>query len=440
MNIAFRPKSSLRFIIPSPPVSRQNLKWVSSATTKTPPQLPLRPEDHLLLFFNGGKNQKLPDYELALVSALKSCSSLLAITQGQQIHGLVLKSGLLSNIFIQNSLIHMYAKCGIIANARSIFDSCSVLDSVSFNIMVAGYVKCGRLDDARRLFDVMPAKGCVSYTTMIMGLAQNDCWIEAIEVFKDMRFAGVTPNEVTMSSVISAYSHLGGIWNGRMLHALVNKLGLEMFILVATNLVHMYSVCSSLHDARILFDFMPERNIVSWNVMLNGYSKAGLVDSARELFERTPNRNVVSWGTMINGYVQVGRLSEALTIYRATLHSGLGPNEVMIVDIISACGQSMAFGEGQQFHSITIKTGFDCYDFIQATIIHFYAACRKVNLACLQFELGSKDHLSSWNALIAGLIRNGMIEPARQLFNEMPERDVFFMELNDIWLLTERAA
>ncbi|KAA8548582.1 hypothetical protein F0562_000266 [Nyssa sinensis] len=395
MNIAFGPKSSLRFIISLTSISPQNLKWVSTATAKTPPQLPLRPEDRLRLFFNGGKDQKLPEYELALVSALKSCSSLSAITQGQQIHCLVLKSGLHSNIFIQNSLIHMYAKCGFVANARSIFDSCSVLDSVSCNIMIAGFVKCGQLDDARRLFDVMPGKGCVSYTTIIMGLAQNGCWIESIEVFKDMRFVGVSPNEVTMSSVISAYSHLGGIWNGRMLHALVNKLGLEMFVLVATNLVHMYCVCSSLHDARILFDVMPERNIVSWNVMLNGYAKAGIVDLARELFERTPNRDVVSWSTMIDGYVQVGRLSEALTMYRAMLRSGLVPNEVMIVDIISACGQSMAF------------------------------ACQKVNLARLQFELGNKDHLASWNALIAGLIRNGMIEPARQLFNEMPQRDVF---------------
>ncbi|KAK9289043.1 hypothetical protein L1049_017514 [Liquidambar formosana] len=425
MNIALRPKSLLRFLIPSPSIPPPSLKWVSTTTPHTPPQPPLDPVDHLRMFFNGKWEQKHVDFELQLVSALKSCSSLLAISQGQQIHCLLFKSGLNSNIFVQNSLINMYAKCGYIADAQSMFDSSPVLDSVSCNIMIAGYVKFRRLDDARRLFEIMPRKGCVSYTTMIMGLAQNDCKIESIDMFKDMMFAGVLPNEVTLASVISAYSHLGSIWDGGMLHSLVIKLGVEQLNLISTNLVHMYCVCSSLGDARIIFDEMPERNIVSWNVMLNGYSKAGLVDLARDFFERIPTKDVVSWGTMIDGYVQVDRLSEALMMYHAMLRSGLGPNEVMIVDLISACGRLMAVGEGQQIHSTIIKTGYDCYDFIQSTIIHFYAACCRIDLACLQFELGSKDHLSSWNALIAGFVRNGMIDQARQIYNEMPERDVF---------------
>ncbi|CAL5393038.1 unnamed protein product [Camellia sinensis] len=422
MNIAIRSKSLFRFSTTSfPSISLQNPKWVSTATPKSPPQ---HPENHLRPFFNGQKTQKPRDYELAIVSTLKSCSTLLAISQGQQVHALVLKSGLNSNMFIQNSLINMYAKFGFLTDAQYMFDSCPVLDSVSCNIMIVGYVKFGRLDDARKLFDVMPCKGCVSYTSMIIGLAQNDCWSEAIGVFRDLMFEVVMPNEVTMSSVISAYSHLGGIWDCRMLHGLVKKLGLEVFVLVSTNLVHMYCVCSSLWDARALFDEMAEPNVVSWNVMMNGYSKAGFVDLARDLFDRISTRDVVCWGTIIDGYVRAGRLDEAFTLYRAMLRTGLGPNDVMIVDLISACGKLMAFGEGQQFHGITIKTGFDCYDFMQATIIHFYAACHRVEFAWLQFELSSKDHVPSWNALIAGLVRNRMIDLARQLFNDMPERDV----------------
>lgn len=419
MIISLRPKS-LSVRVPTP-----NLKWVSTITSKRP-QLPQDPpEGHVRLFFDGTTNHNNSDYELSLVSVLKSCSSLLAISQGQQIHCLVLKSGLGSNTFIGNSLINMYAKCGFVDDARYLFDCLSKLDPVSCNIMIAGYVKIGQLDNARRLFEIMPGKGCVSYTTMIMGLAQNDCWREAVEVFKDMRVAGVVPNYVTMASVMSACAHLGGIWNCRMLHVLVIKLQLEGLVLISTNLLHMYCLCSSVAEARSLFEEMPERNTVSWNVMLNGYAKAGLVDRARELFERIPAKDVVSWGTMIDGYVQVELLGEALMIYRAMLRTGVGPNDVMIVDLISACGRSMALGEGQQFHGITVKTSFDRHDFIQATIIHFYAACGRMSLARLQFEVGIKDHLASWNALIAGFIRNEMIDEARQIFNEMPERDVF---------------
>lgn len=319
----------------------------------------------------------------------------------------------------------MYAKCGFISDARTLFDSCSKLDTVSCNIMVSGYVKSGQLDNARRLFEIMPGKGCISYTTMIMGLARNECWKEATQLFKDMRFEGIAPNQVTMASVISACVHIGGIWDCRMLHGLVIKLQLLGSVFVSTNLLNMYCACSSLGDAKTLFDEMPERNIVSWNVMLNGISKAGLVDLARELFERIPVKDVVSWGTMIDGYVQAERLSEALMMCCAMLRAGLRANDVMVVDLVSACGRFMAFAEGWQIHGVIVKEGFDCYDFVQATIINFYAACGSTSLARLQFEVGIKDHLASWNALIAGYIKNGMIDQARQLFDEMPERDVF---------------
>ncbi|KAK1561931.1 hypothetical protein Q3G72_003352 [Acer saccharum] len=112
-------------------------------------------------------------------------------------------------------------------------------------------------------------------------------------------------------------------------------------------------------------------------------------------------------------------------MYRAMLHDGISPNDIMIVDLISGFGRTKAIGEGLQIHGTIVKTGFDHCDFIQATIIHFYAACGRIDLACLQFEVGIKGHIASWNALIAGFMRNGMIEAAGQLFNDMPGRDVF---------------
>ncbi|GAV60904.1 PPR domain-containing protein/PPR_1 domain-containing protein/PPR_2 domain-containing protein [Cephalotus follicularis] len=423
MILSHKPKSLLRLLI-SP--TSLTLKWVSTITAKTCIPLHQNALDHLQSLYNAKpEDQKNRDYELAMVSALKSCATHLFIPQGQQLHSLVFISGLKSNTFIQNSLINMYAKCGLMSIAESLFYSCSRLDPVSCNIMIAGYVKSGRLNDAHKLFEIMPDKGCVSYTTMIMGFAQNEFWFEAIEVYKDMRNVGVVPNEVTLASVMSACTRLGGIWDCRTLHGLAIQMNFNGWVIVSTNLLQMYCIFSSLEEARSLFDEMPERNTVSWNVMLNGYAKAGLVKLARELFEWIPEKDVVSWGTLLDGYVKVECLSEALMTYGAMIRDGVGPTEVMVVDLVSACGRSLAFWEGQQLHSVIVKSGFDCCDFIQSTIIHFYAACGKIDLACLQFEVGIKDHLASWNALIAGYIRNGMIELAGQMFNKMPGRDVF---------------
>ncbi|XP_057771835.1 pentatricopeptide repeat-containing protein At5g19020, mitochondrial [Salvia miltiorrhiza] len=365
--------------------------------------------------------------EFSLVSALKSISSSPSlISYGQQLHCLVLKSGLNFNVFIQNSLISMYSKTGMFSCARSIFESSPKLDYVSFNIMLAGYVKHSRLGDAHKLFAKMPLRNCVSYTTMIMGFAKNECYGDAIALFREMRLLGVVPGEVTMSSVLSSYARADGTrTNAMLLHGLVAKLGLDTRVIVSTNLVLLYSVGSSLDDARIIFDSMVDRTVVSWNVMLNGYVKGGLLDLARGMFEWIPGKDVVSWGTMVDGYIQAGRWREALALYCEMRHTGLRPNEVMAVDIVSACGQEARLHEGRQFHALAVKMGMNCYDFMQATLIHFYFACQQVELAYLQFEEGTKDHVACWNALIAGLMRNGMVNDAARLFRTMPQRDVF---------------
>ncbi|GAA0183507.1 hypothetical protein LIER_30904 [Lithospermum erythrorhizon] len=366
------------------------------------------------------------NYELSLIACLKDCAKNLSIFNGQELHGLILKSGLDYNIFVQNSLINFYAKCGLIYEAKRAFDAGTRLDFVSYNVMICGFVRLGYLNEARQLFDRMTNRDCVSYTTMIMALVQRGFWIEAVGVFEAMRVAGVVPNDVTMSSVVTAYARYDVVGEiGGMLHGLVMKLGLDVFVIVGTNLVHLYCLGGKLGNAKRLFDEMPEKNLVTRNVMLNGYAKAGEVELANKLFQGIEDKDVVSWGTIINCYVQAGRLTEALKIYLEMVGSGLGPNEVMIVDIISACGQAMSLSLGQQFHGMVVRRGFDCYDFIQATIICFYAACRKIDLSCLQFELARKDHLPSWNALLAGLIRSGRIDQARRLFFEIPERDIF---------------
>ncbi|KAI3936143.1 hypothetical protein MKW92_033542 [Papaver armeniacum] len=425
MSKALKPTTFLRSVISNPSTLPSDKKWVSIISRKGLTEIPNWPQERISLFTNDSQARNKPSYEFALVSALKFCSSHFSISQGEQIHSLVLKSGLVSNIYIQNSLINLYVKCGRIGDAMCLFGSCSVLDTASWNILISGYVKLCRLDNACRLFEEMPKKDCVSFTTMVMGLAQNDRFYDALEVFKEMRFVGVKPNEVTLASVISSYSRLDGIWYGSMVHALALRAGLEGFLLVSTNLIHIYSVVSRLGDAERIFSEMPERNLVTWNVMLNGFSKAGYVDAARNLFEKFPGKDLVSWSTMISAFVRKDRLDDALVTFREMVFYGFRPNEVLTVDLVSACGRLMNITGGQQLHCVSIKIGLDCYVFMQATIIHFYAACRKMELAHLQFELGCKENISSWNALIAGFLTNDMVNLASEAFNSMPKRDVF---------------
>lgn len=301
--------------------------------------------------------------------------------------------------------------------------------------MLVNFVKSHRIDDAWKLFDEMPQRDCISFTTIIMGLAQNELPAEALSLFRDMVACGVKPNEVTLATVLSSLAHLRRsllcpydylVAAGEMVHAVARKTRLDAFVLVGTNLVNWYAVASNLECSEAVFEEMPEKNTVTWNAMLNGYAKAGLIDLARDVFDRIPVRDVVSWSTIIDAYLRMGMFVKAMLGYREMLRQDPDsrPNEVMLVDLVSACSRCSALQEGSQLHVVTIKAGFDRHPFVQATLIHFYAACKEIGLACVLFRSCDRTNISCWNSLLAGFTRNGMAEEACSLFQEMPERDV----------------
>lgn len=64
-----------------------------------------------------------------------------------------------------------------------------------------------------------------------------------------------------------------------------------------------------LEEATRVFKEMPEKNSVSWNAIIAGYSQCKRMDIARKLFDEMPFKNVSSWNTMIIGYAQSGDIA-----------------------------------------------------------------------------------------------------------------------------------
>ncbi|KAL0334202.1 UNVERIFIED_CONTAM: putative pentatricopeptide repeat-containing protein, mitochondrial [Sesamum angustifolium] len=55
-------------------------------------------------------------------------------------------------------------------------------------------------------------------------------------------------------------------------------------VYLRTRLIVLYVKCEVLSDARMVFDEMPERNVVSWTAMISGYTKSELYSEALSLF------------------------------------------------------------------------------------------------------------------------------------------------------------
>eukprot|EP00267_Zea_mays_P045100 XP_020397341.1 pentatricopeptide repeat-containing protein At5g08510 [Zea mays] len=141
-----------------------------------------------------------------------------------------------------STLVSSYARAGLLAESRRVFDELPAGAAAARNAMLSSYARGGRVGDAERLFAGMPDQSVVSWTAMVSGYAQNGRHEEAVRTFLDMwDGAGVRPNELTVSSVLPACAALGALALGRKVERYARGRGMLRNVYVANALVEMYA-------------------------------------------------------------------------------------------------------------------------------------------------------------------------------------------------------
>ncbi|CAN4120436.1 unnamed protein product [Withania somnifera] len=209
------------------------------------------PNKSIILFLNmhNSKTGPRPD-KFTYPFVLKACSKLRDGRMGKKVHGLVMKSGFGSDLYVKNALIHMYMGSG---------------DSVL----------------AWKVFDEMSERDVVSWTSVIDGFVDNDKPIEAIDLFQSMMESGVEANEATLVSVLRACADTGAISMGRKVHGFVKDVRKN----VGTALIDMYAKCGCIDEGRRVFDEMMDKDVYAWTAMISGLASHGLSQEAMEHFE-----------------------------------------------------------------------------------------------------------------------------------------------------------
>ena len=140
-------------------------------------------------------------------------------------------------------------------------------------------------------------------------------------------------------SILRACGLMENLKCGREVHREIIKSNtFQDNVFIGTALVDMYVKCQSLEDERNVFDKMPEGNVVSWNVMIAGYTENGGLDKALDLFENMPKRDVVSWNLMIARYAENGRIKEALELFYQMQEKRIRQNQFTFTSVLPTCG------------------------------------------------------------------------------------------------------
>ncbi|KAI3912768.1 hypothetical protein MKX01_032904 [Papaver californicum] len=142
------------------------------------------------------------------------------------------------------------------------------------------------------------------------------------------------------------------------------------------------------------------------------YSKCGLINSARLIFNKMPQRSIVSWNTMISLLTQHGLEGEAWALFKMILTEGTLPTKFTLSSILCTCASKSAACESKQLQAFALKTAMDSNVFVGTALLDVYAKCSMIKDALKVFHCMPDKSAVTWSSIIAGCVQNNLFEYA----------------------------
>ncbi|XP_007038050.2 PREDICTED: pentatricopeptide repeat-containing protein At5g66520 [Theobroma cacao] len=252
--------------------------------------------------------------------------------------------------------------------------------------LIQALVGSAHLPYARLVLDQITEPSTFAFNTMIKGYGTNNLGDKGIDLYIQMRYRGLNPDNFTYPFLLKACH---GLKQGKGVHSLVVK---------------NKRFSSEIHFLTSLITF---------------YCSVGDVESARLLFDRMPEKNVVTWTGIIKGYVKQKRYKEGIQLFYQMRNSGVEINELTLVCVLSACANLGALEIGKWVHEYTDRKKIFLNPKLGAALIDMYAKCGHIDKASQVFQTVPCKGVYVWNAMIGGLAMHGYGIEAIDRFMEM---------------------
>ncbi|KAJ0509430.1 putative tetratricopeptide-like helical domain superfamily [Helianthus annuus] len=322
--------------------------------------------------------------EPSFVGVLSGFRSEEDLDSGEQLHGLVIKFGLLSKVSVANSLVNMYGKCA------------------------GTYL-------TEKMFRLVPNRDLVTWNTVIGALANGKEPIKAIEFFCRMYIDGFLPNRTTFLSAITSCTRLSNLTYGEFIHAKIIKNRYENDGFVRSSLVNFYAKCNRLDSAHCCFDEILDKNLVCWNALLHGYSNRSCSTSVLLLQE------MIHSGTSPNEFSFSSVIKTLLPLELKQIHSLVLKMGNHLSGYVSSALMTAYAKNGLTTDALSLF--YD--DKLPYTVVHLNIIAGMYNRNGMYHEAQElfceveDPDIVSWNILIAACSRNGDYKEAFELFQHM---------------------
>ncbi|KAG6532165.1 pentatricopeptide repeat-containing protein At3g12770-like isoform X1 [Zingiber officinale] len=293
---------------------------------------------------------------------LMACGDPDLIKVGKGIHSQIAISGYADDVFVANSLLSMYSKCG-------------------------------RMKCAQKVFDRMPVKDLTTSNTMISGYARNNDPLSSLMLFSDTLANKGQWDEASLLGVLPACANLMALKQGREIHAHMLRSGLRLDGFLCNALIDLYSKSKFLIGARRLFDAMSSRDAISWN-------------------------------SIISGCARHGNAAEGLALFCQMNMEGVPPDTITLLVVLGACSRMLALTFGMSLHAHIIRRGHRNMVYVGTALVNLYAKCGSLESSRQVFDEMPVKNLVSWSAMISGYGLHGRGKEAVACFNEMKEHGI----------------
>ncbi|KAF2285068.1 hypothetical protein GH714_037726 [Hevea brasiliensis] len=320
------------------------------------------------------------------------------------------------------------------------------------------YSKCGSLSSARQLFDRTLDRDLVTWNSILAAYAQSadsdlDHVTEGFSLFRLLRECFVSTSKMTLAPVLKLCLLSGYVCASEAVHGYAVKIGLEWDVFVSGALVNIYSKFGLVSEASVLFERMPERDVVLWNVMLKAYVESGMEEAAlclfsefhrsglrpddasvccvlngisdicsdtgkkymeqiqayaTKLFFYDDNSNVVMWNKKLSEHLQAGEYWAAVDCFTNMIRSYVKYDNVTLVVVVAAATGTDNLRLGQHIHGMILKSGFDSLVSVANSVINMYSKMGFVSFAKKVFTGMNELDLISWNSMISCCAQNNL--------------------------------